>query len=223
MQRPGAPRANRVPACHDGRVRALLAVLAVAASTPGVHHTAAGMAAAARSLVARADLGAGWTSGGTPKKAGALACRAPTYLKGVLETGAAVSPVFRGSTAGPFLSGSAFVYDSPPGAARFFEQIVKPNALPCLAESLATGKSTPGVSFTVARRQTLTAPPVGASAAAYRVVGRATVSGQKVVVYADVIVLQRGRAIEQLSFASFSVPVPGATEARIARAAAARL
>ena len=204
-------------------MRALLAVLAVVAAVPGVHHTPAGMNAAHRSLVARADLGVGWKAGATPKKPGALACRPPTSLKGVLETGVAVSPTYSASGSGPFVSGSAFVYDSAAGAARFFEQIAKPNALPCLAQSLATGKSTSGVTFTVTRRQTLPSPRVGVSAAAYRIVGRATVTAQKVTVYADVILLQRGTAIAELSFASFSAPVPPATETRIARAAAARL
>ena len=204
-------------------MRALLTALAVVATTPGVHHTPAGMAAAHRALVARADLGAGWTAGATPKNVGSLACRAPTSLKGVVETGAAVSPVFRATTSGPFVSGSSFVYDSAAGAARFFAQIAKPQALPCLAQSLASGKSTSGVAFTVIRRQTLPVPRAGVSAAAYRVVGRATVSAQKVTVYADVIVLQHGSAVEQLSFGSFSASVPAATETRIARAAAARL
>lgn len=202
-------------------MRALLAALALVASTPGVHHTPAGMAAARHALVARADLGAGWTAGTTPKSAGSLACTAPTSLAGVLETGAAVSPVFRASASGPFVSGTAFVYDSAAGAARFFTRIAKPNALPCLAKSLTSGKSTSGVVFTVIRRQTLPAPMAGA--AAYRVVGRATVSAQKVTVYADVVLVQRGSAIEELSFGSFSAAVPAATEARIARAAAARL
>jgi hypothetical protein len=204
-------------------MRALLAALAVVATTPGVHHTPGGMTAAHRSLAARVDLGPGWKAGPTPKKPGALACRTPTSLKGVVETGAAVSPTYSASGSGPFVSGSAFVYDTAAGAARFFAQIAKPNALPCLAQSLATGKSTSGVTFTVTGRQTLAAPRVGVSAAAYRVVGRATITAQKVTVYADVILLQRGSTIAELTFASFSTPVPPTTETRIARAAASRL
>jgi hypothetical protein len=204
-------------------MRALLAALVVVAATPGVHHTPAGMSAAHRSLIVRADLGPGWKAGATPKKPGALACRAPTSVKSVVETGVAVSPTYSASGSGPFVSGSAFVYDTAAGAARFFEQIAKPNALYCLAQSIATGKSTAGVTFVVTRRQTLSAPRVGVSAAAYRVVGRATTTAQKVTVYADVILLQRGSRIVELSFASFLAPVPPATETRIARAAASRL
>lgn len=204
-------------------MRALLVAFALVATAPGVHHTAAGMALAHRLLVVRADLGPGWKAGTTPKKAGTLACRAPTSIKGVLETGVAVSPLYSAADSGPFASSSVFVYDSAAGAAKYFQQIAKPSALPCLALSVANGTSTAGVTFTVTRRQTLTAPRVGAVSAAYRVVGRASVSAQKVTVYADVVLLQRGSAIVELSFASFSAPVPFATETRIARAAAARL
>ncbi len=204
-------------------MRALLVALAVVATVPGVHHTAAGMTAAGRALVTRADVGPGWKAGVRPKKPGTLACRAPSTLKGVLETGAAVSPLYSASGSGPFVSASAFVYDTPAGAARFFAQIAKPNALPCLSQSLATGKSAAGVTFTVTRRQTLATPRLGVTAAAYRVVGHASVAAQKVTVYADVILLQHASAIVELSFASFSEPVPPATEQRIARAAASRL
>lgn len=204
-------------------MRALLVALTVVATAPGVHHTPGGMTAAHRSLVTRADLGPGWKAGATPKKPGTLACTAPATLKGVLETGAAVSPLYSASGSGPFVSASAFVYDSTAGAVRFFELIAKPRALPCLSQSLATGKSAAGVTFTVTRRQTLGAPRLGVSAAAYRVVGHASVAAQKVTVYADVILLQRASAIVELSFSSFSAPVPPTTESRIARAAASRL
>lgn len=204
-------------------MRALLAALAVVATVPGVHHTAAGMTAAHRSLVVRADLGPGWKAGATPKKPGALACRQPTTLKGVVETGAAVSPLYSAGGSGPFVSAAAFVYDTAAGAARFYQQVAKPNALPCLSQSLATGKSAAGVTFTVSRRQTLAAPRLGVTAAAYRVIGHASVAAQRVTVYADLIFLQHASTIVELSFASFSAPVPAATETRIGRAAASRL
>jgi hypothetical protein len=204
-------------------MRLLLAALTVIATTPGVHHTPAGMTAAHRALVTRTNLGPGWKAGATPKKPGALACRAPATLKGVIETGVAVSPLYSASGSGPFVSASSFVYDTAAGAARFFEQIAKPNALPCLSQSLASGKSAAGVTFTVTRRQTLAAPRLGVTAAAYRVVGHASVAAQRVTVYADVILLQHASTIVELSFASFSAPVPAATETRIGRAAASRL
>jgi len=204
-------------------MRALLAVLAVAAATPGVHHTPAGMTAAHRALLVRADLGAGWTAAAAPTKPGALACQAPASLKGVLETGAAVSPTYRATSTGPFVSASTFVYDSAAGAASYFAKIAKPQALGCLAKSVTSGKSTSGVTFTVIKRQTLPTPHVAATAAAFRVVGRANVQAQRVDVYADTFVLQHGGTIAEVTFASFSAPVGTATEQRIVRAAAARL
>ena len=204
-------------------MRALLAVLAVAATTPGVHHTPAGMTAAHRALLVRAELGAGWSSGATPKAPGALACGTPRSLKGVVETGAAVSPTYRATSSGPFISSSAYVYNSAAGAASFFTKIAKPQALTCLAQSLTAGKSATGVTFTIVKRQTLPTPHVSAAAAAYRIVGRASVQAQRVTVYADIVVMQRGGTIGEVSFASFSTPLGVATEQRIARAAAARL
>jgi hypothetical protein len=204
-------------------MRVLAAILAALAATPGVHHTPAGMALAKHSLLRRADLGPGWITGATPKKVGTLACHAPTQLARVVETGSAVSPTYRAASSGPFVSASAFVYDSPAGAARFFDEIAKPSALACLGQSLTSGSSNGGVVFTVRKRQLLPTPHLGVSAAAYRVVGTATVSAQKVTVYADAVLLQHGKTISQISFASFAAPVGTAIEARVARAAAAHL
>jgi hypothetical protein len=204
-------------------VRAFLAAFAVLAATPGVHHTPAGTAFAQRALLRRADVGPGWVAGVTPKKVGPLACRAPTHLTGVVETGSAVSPTYSAASSGPFVSASIFVYDSARAATRYFEGIAKPNALACLAQTVAAGKSNSGVTFTVRTKEVLPAPHVGVTAAAYRVIGRASVSAQKVTVYADVILLQHGTTISEVSFASFSTPLSAGTEARIARAAAARL
>lgn len=218
----GESPANTVAACNHGRMRALLAVLALVAATPGVHHTPAGMAAARRALLQRSDVGAGWGIGATPKAPGSLACTSPSSLKGVVETGAAVSPTYRATSSGPFVSSSAFVYGSSAGAAKFFTQVAKPRALTCLARSL-TGKNASGVTFTIVKRQVLPAPRVPAVAAAYRVVGRAAVQAQKVTVYADVVLVQRGNAIAEVTFASFSAPLSASTEQRVARAAAGRL
>jgi hypothetical protein len=204
-------------------MRVLAAIFATLVATPGVHHTPAGMAVAKKTLLRRADLGAGWVAGATPKKVGTLACRAPTQLSHVVETGAAVSPTYRAGSSGPFVSGSTFAYDSPGGAARYFDEIAKRSALACLAQSLTSGSSNGGVVFTVRKREVLPAPQLRVSAAAYRVVGTAKVSAQKVTVYADVVLLQHGTTIAQVSLASFAAPVGKATEARIARAAAARL
>lgn len=202
-------------------MRALLAAF-VAVVAAGVHHTHAGTAEAHRALLRHADLGAGWITGATPKKVGSLACATVT-LKGVVEIGSAVSPTFRRSATGPFLSESAFTYNSAAAAATFFKRVATRGALSCLAQTILQGASSSGVSFTVVAKQALPAPRVAAKAAAYRIVGRAKVPSQKVDVYIDLTLLQQGNAIAELGFSSFAVPVSRADELAIARAAANRL
>jgi hypothetical protein len=67
------------------------------------------------------------------------------------------------------------------------------------------------------------APRVNGTATAYRVIGRASASSQRVRVYVDIVLIRRGNAISEVSYASFSVPVGASLEAHIARAAANRI
>jgi hypothetical protein len=190
--------------------------------TSGVHHTVAGGAAARRALLRASDLGSGWSKGATPKKIGKLTCgtAAPT-LAGVLEIGSAITPTYRQSSSGPFLSQATYVYGSPAEAALFWQHISGPAALACLAKGVAGG-STKDVSFRVTHQQALPAP-AGKQSAAYRVVGQAKTSLQKVAVYVDVVLVQRGNAISEISWSSFSAPVAARVEQGIARTAATRL
>jgi hypothetical protein len=203
-------------------MRGLLALLVIAVA-PGVHHTAAGVATAHRALLRHADLGAAWVAGTTPKKVAPLACKTVTQPRGVVEVGSAVSPTYRESASGPFVSQSTYVYDSAAGAVRYYQQVARPGALDCLVRSVASGGAAQGVAFTISKQQSLPAPNVGVTAAAYRVVGRATVQAQKVTVYVDVVLLQHGATISEVSFASFLAPFAPSDELRVARAAARRL
>ena len=204
-------------------VRALMTALALLV-TPGVHHTTAGTASAHRALLRPADLGVTWTAGATPKKIGGLACDGSAEPPGIVETGAAVSPTYRESSAGPFLSQSVFVYGSSTGAVRFYQAVARPSALDCLVRSVTSvGGTGQSIAFTISKREALPAPKVGVTASAYRVVGRAATQAQHVTIYVDVVLLQRGPTISQLSFSSFSAPVAGSDELRVARAAATRL
>ena len=214
-------------------MRALLVALALVAApaalaahkppTSGVHHTTAGKAAAAKALIRPGDIGEGWTAGLTPKKVGALTCgSAAKTVEGAVETGSAVSPTYRAGSTGPFVSETAYVYSTAAGAQRFFEHVASRAALACLAESVAGG-STKNVTFKVTHSQQLPAPKAGTKAAAYRVVGTAVVTAQKVRVYVDVVLLYRQNAISELSWSSFLVPVSSSLELQVARAAAARL
>jgi len=220
---PGDPPANTVAACNHGGMRALVATLAAVVAT-GVHHTAAGNGAAHRALLTHADLGKAWVTGTTPKKPGSLACAGTATLRGVTEIGAAVSPTYRASGSGPFVSESVFVYDTAAGAARYYERIARRNALACLAQSLTAGASqTQGLTFTVSKRLVLVSPRVGVTASAFRVIGVARTQAQRVTIYVDAVLLQRGGKIAEIGFSSFAAPVRAADELRIARAAVRRL
>ena len=110
--------------------------------TSGVHHTAAGTAAARRSLLRLADLGTGWSAGATPKKIGKLTCgSAPPTLAGVVETGSAITQTYRESSSGPFLSQATFIYGGAAEAARFWQHVSGPAALSCLAKGVAGGST----------------------------------------------------------------------------------
>lgn len=204
-------------------VAAPAALAAKAPPTSGVHHTAAGTAKAKRALLRAGDIGKGWTDGLTPKKVGVLTCgTAAATVAGAVETGSAVSPTFRAGSTGPFVSETTFVYADAAGAAKFFQHVATRAALSCLAHGVAGG-STKNVTFKVTRSQLLPAPKAGASSAAYRVVGSAVSTAQKVRVYVDVVLLLRGAAISELSYSSFLTPMDSTLELRVARAAAARL
>ena len=190
--------------------------------TSGVHHTVAGTAAARRSLLRLSDLGAGWSKGTTPKQVGVLTCgsAAPT-LAGVIEIGSAITPTYRESSSGPFVSEATYVYGSAAQATLFWAHVSGRAALACLAKGVAGG-STKVVSFRVTREQALPAP-AGKRSAAYRVVGEAKTGLQKVRVYVDVVLVQRGNAIAEISWSSFADPVAASLERGIARTAATRL
>ncbi len=234
-----APVAERltgrnVAACNHGGVRPFVIVLALfvlapaalaaeAPPTSGVHHTAAGTAAAKHALLRAGDVGKGWSDGLTPKKVGALTCgSAAKTVAGAIETGSAVSPTFRAGSTGPFVSETTFRYADATGAARFYDHVASSAALSCLAKSVAAG-STKNVTFKVTQSQLLQPPKAGARSAAYRIVGSADSTGQKVRVYVDVVLLLRGAAISELSYSSFLTPMDAALELHVARAAAARL
>jgi hypothetical protein len=138
-----------------------------------------------------------------------------------VETGSAASPTYGAGVAGPFVTEDAFVYSTVTGAQRFWQHAVGKQTVACAAKSVAAA-STKDVTFKVTHSSNLPAP-AGARSSAYRVVGQAVTQAQTVTVYVDVVLVQRGNAIAEVSFASFSTPFSHSTEQRIARAAAARL
>jgi hypothetical protein len=203
---------------------ALMALVLVAAPpTSGVHHTPAGVTAAKSVLLRAHDIGAGWTTTAAPaKKVGALTCgNASPTVNGAVETGSAASPTYGAGAAGPFVTQEVFVYSTVAGAQRFWQHAVGKQTLACVAKSV-TAASTKDVTFKVTGSSNLPAP-VGARSSAYRIAGQAVTQAQNVTVYVDVVLVQRGNAIAEVSFSSFQTPFSRGMELRIARAAAARL
>ncbi len=198
-------------------------VLAAAPPTTGVHHTPAGVAAAKSMLLRAHDVGVSWKTTAPPvKKVGELTCgNASPTVEGAVETGSAASPTFGADLTGPFVTQSVFVYSTVTGAQRFWQHAVGKQTLACAAKSV-TAASTKDVTFKITRSTQLPAP-AGARSAAYRVVGRAVTQAQEVTVYVDVVLVQRGSAIAEVSFASFQEPFSRGMEQRIVSTAAARL
>jgi hypothetical protein len=186
-------------------------------------HTRAGTAAAKRMLLTKRDLGAGWTAAPAGKTPPALTCAgfAPS-TDGVVETGVAASPAFRGGDAGPFVAQSVYVYATPAQARRFWLRVVGAGVRSCLTQSVVQG-STTDVKFAVKKIQDLALPALGARRAGYRLTATATAPGQTVDAYVDLLLIGDGKAIAAISLSSFSQPLSERVELALARAAARRL
>jgi hypothetical protein len=194
------------------------------AATPKTTHTKAGMAAAKRALLGAGAFPNAWTSSApAEKKVPSLACAAagidPT---GVVEIGSAVTPHYRGSSAGPFASESVYVFKTPAQTARLWKRLVARGLGGCLATSITQG-STQDVSFSRTKQLPVQAPRIAGRTAAYRVSARASTPGQAITAYFDLVLVTRGSSIAALSFSSFSEPPPAGIEALLSRAAISRL
>ena len=186
-------------------------------------HTAADMALARGALLRRADLGPGWSQASPAGKPAPLTCsQFQPATAGVVETGSASSPTFQQSSSGPFVADSAYVYASAAEERAYWDKVMRPGLLRCVAAALTQGSGS-GLRFTVTAKQRLTLPKLPSSAAGYRVSGTASGSGQTIDVYLDMVVLGRGRAISAISLSTFSQPVDRRLELRLARLAANRL
>ncbi len=86
-----------------------------------------------------------------------------------------------------------------------------------------TSGSTKDIRFTVLHRQNLALPAAGDRSTAYRVVASAHTTGQTIPVYVDLVLVNRGNAVSELSYSGFSTPPGRAVEVRTAHAVAQRL
>lgn len=202
---------------------AVLAAPPVAGAAITHHDTPAGDAVARAALLRRGDVGKGWGSAPGPRKVPPLACpRFSPPVHGVTEEGDAVSPTFRQSSSGPFLTQDAYVYGTAAQRATVWRALARPRYLRCVAASV-TGGSGHGVRFAVTGKRLLSLPRLGVAAAGYRVRGTATTQGVSTDVFLDVLLLGSGRTITAISLSTFEQPVARALELRLARTAAGRL
>jgi hypothetical protein len=183
----------------------------------------AGDAVARGVLLRRADFGNGWSSAPGPRSVPPLTCSrfSPPIRAAVTEVGDAVSPTFRQSSSGPFVSQLAYVYASGAQRAQVWRAVVQPRLVRCVAESLSAG-SGHGVRFRVTGKRLLRLPRLGVAAAGYRASGEAISQGQAIDVFLDMLVLGSGRTITAISISSFEQPAARAVELRLARAVASR-
>jgi hypothetical protein len=195
-----------------------------AGAASGTQTTAAGAAAARQALLARRDLGRGWTtSAPAPKRVAPMTC--PGFnpsLQGISQIGAAVTPTYGRSSAGPFVSQTAYTYATPSQQRVVWQQVARAGLLSCVAASLAGG-SGQGVKFKVTGKHVLGLPRLAASAMGYRVSGTATQPYQTINVYLDVLLLGRGQRVTELSLTSLEQPASRSLELRLARIVAGRL
>ncbi len=179
----------------------------------------------ARSLRLRlSDFGSGWSvQSPPPRRVPKLTCPAfDPSVKGVAPTGAAASPTFQAGSSGPFVSQSVYAFAGATQEATFWDRVLRPHLVRCVAQSLVAGSSA-SVRFRVTGKHPLALPTLAVAARGYRVTGTATTTDQTVNVYLDMIVLGRGRAVTQISFSNFQQPADRALELRLARTMARRL
>ena len=193
------------------------------AGAAATHHDRSGMAIARASLITGRDFGSGWSSSPAPRKVPTLTCPAfdPGFGKAV-ETGAAASRRYQNGDAGPFVSESTHVFATPVQAAGVASRVMRPGLIRCVRSSLTSG-SGQGVTYEVSRAHALSVPELGARDAGYRAAGTASQTYQIVNVYLDLVVIQSGQTVTELSFASFLEAPAAGVEHRLARLVAQRI
>lgn len=193
----------------------LLAIL-LAAATPAVHLTKADMSTAKASLLTKAELGKSWTGKATMQSGATFNCKGndPSGA-GITETGGAASDTFSYGTTGvgPFLVQATSVYATTKEANTYWSRAVTPKLLACAVETLKS-LSSKGVKVTITKSSLLSFKTTVPHAAAYRVVG--ILGPNKLKTYLDVLVLEDGRAITEITITSLEVAAPASFEQIVA-------
>jgi hypothetical protein len=178
---------------------------------------------ARRMLLLRSDLGRGWSvQAPAPRRAPGLRCRGfSPQLAGVRRRAAVASQTFQQTSQGPFLSQSAYLYDTHAQQGVVSRRVFTRRRLVCVAAALARGGS--GASYSVTSRRVAALRRPAGSVLRYRVGGTATGGGQTVPVFLDELVLARGAVITVLEVSSFDAPPTDGLERQLAHQADGKL
>jgi hypothetical protein len=196
----------------------IAAPTAAAAPAPIRTHAPGDLARARAALLAKAELGKGWTSSGVSTRPQTLTCkRSAPSLDGLVETGTA-STTFRGASA-QGVGQAVWVYRSSEQAQFLWARVVGKGLLRCLVDA---ARGAGGLTVTRIASGELELPKVAERSVAYRLIVTAKAGGRTVTLYYDNLLLAAGRTVTQLTFGS-TRPIPAAVELSLARAVAKRL
>jgi hypothetical protein len=178
-----------------------------AAAGPALHLTSAGEATAKASLLTAKIMGAGWTESAPVNGGLELSCAGyDPSTRGIVEIGRAEQPELRGGTTGPIISQVTAVYATPGQASTLWRRAVTPRLVVCAREALQ-GVTARGIRTRVLSQGTLSVPKAPPSTAGYRVVADLISKTQTLKTYFDVILVKRGKAVSEITVATFVRPV----------------
>ena len=137
---------------------------------------------------------------------------------GIVEVGAAASPLLVSGTTGPFIEQQTSVYATADQAARYWSHAVGPGLLRCVVATVQTLTSK-GVKVSITSQQKVPFSSTAGRAALYRVVARANA----VTLHLDVIIVGNARAISAITLSSFEAALPLQVEQALTTIVAGRL
>ncbi len=202
---------------------ACIYVCGAAAAVPAKKHTSAGMRAAKASLLTLEDLGKGWIATKSGSTGLQLACNGyKPSGKGIAEIGSASSPNFTGGSTGPFVVQLTSVVASTQQASTLWSRAVKPGLITCVAQTLQTITSR-GIHVAITSQGALQISNVADRTAGYQVAATLSSKKQKLKTYFDVVLVESGPTIYEITFSSLVRPVPASFERGVALIIARRI
>jgi hypothetical protein len=166
----------------------------------------ADMAFAARVMLARGDLGAGWNAATLPGWQNDTCAGFDPDVSMYTMTGRAQSAFSH--SAGAYAASVVVVMRSAADAAGDFAKSVRPQVAQCFGASFSKGAKVGGASVRVRYARMLTAPRIGDQAALYRLRVDLSAGKSVVPVYTDAYVIRRDRVMVALVLMNARRPFP---------------